>query len=137
MKLIVYTDGWARGNPWHSGLGVIIDAADGKELERRYKYLWEGTNNRAEALGAFYGIKRAIELGADEIDLFMDSMLIVEQLNGRWKIKDADLKKIHADIKTLLLEWSGKLNAKHIAREHNTRADALSNKAMDEGMGIA
>ena len=135
MHLVIYTDGWARGNPGPSGIGVVIDTHEWRELERRYKYLWEGTNNRAEALGAFYGIKRAIELWATEITLFMDSQLIVEQLNGRWKIKDADLKQVHSDIKNLLLDWGGKLTASHVRREQNQRADALSNKAMDEGMG--
>ncbi|USN58166.1 MAG: ribonuclease HI family protein [Candidatus Peribacteria bacterium] len=91
MKLKIYTDGGSRGNPGVSGIGVYITDEAGKEIEKRYKYLGTKTNNEAEYLGAYYGIQRGIELGATEIQLYMDSKLVISQLSGVWKIKKEEL----------------------------------------------
>ena len=129
MLLKVYTDGWSRGNPWEAGLGVYITDREGKALERRYKYLGITTNNVAEYTGALYGIKRARELGATEIELYMDSKLVIEQLQGNWKIKNEYLRQLASDIKYHLKDISISYN--WIPREKNSIADELSNKAMD------
>ncbi|HRI36653.1 MAG TPA: ribonuclease HI family protein [bacterium] len=133
MHLIVHTDGGARGNPGPAGIGVHIADKSGREVEKRYKYLGVKTNNQAEYLGAFYGVRRAIELGADDIELRMDSQLVVEQLSGRYKIKNPELREIHREIATMVGEWGGTIRYVHIPRERNKEADRLSNKAMDEG----
>jgi len=132
MKLIVYTDGWSRGNPWNSGIGVYITDSDWQEIEKRYKNLGIKTNNEAEYLGALYGIRRAIELGGKEIVLYMDSRLVIKQLSGEWKIKKHELKKIHWDIIALVTEFPGKVSYNWVRREDNTEADRLANIAMDE-----
>jgi len=130
MLLKVYTDGWSRGNPWEAGLWVYITDSEWKALEKRYKYLGVTTNNVAEYTGALYGIKRARELGATQVELYMDSKLVIEQLSGNWKIKNEYLKQLANDIKyhakglEITYHW--------IPREQNSVADALSNKAMDE-----
>jgi ribonuclease HI len=130
MLLKVYTDGWSRGNPWEAGLWVYITDREWKALEKRYKYLGVTTNNVAEYTGALYGIKRARELGATQVELYMDSKLVIEQLSGNWKIKNEYLKQLAQDIKyhskwiEIIYTW--------IPREQNSVADALSNKAMDE-----
>ena len=129
MLLRVYTDGWSRGNPWEAGLWVYITDREWKALERRYKYLGITTNNVAEYTGALYGIKRARELGATQVELYMDSKLVIEQLSGNWKIKNEYLKQLAQDIK---YHSKGiKIHYNWIPREQNTIADELSNKAMD------
>ena len=135
MKLLIYTDGWARFNPGPAGIGVFIADEQGKKIEGRYKYLGVATNNQAEYQGALHGIRRGIELGAHEIELRMDSNLVVEQLSGNFKIKNPELKIIFSEIQNLLEGWSGKIRFIHIRRELNKEADRLSNVAMDEGMG--
>lgn len=130
MLLKVYTDGWARGNPWEAGLWVYITDKEGTPLERRYKYLGITTNNMAEYTGALYGIRRALEMWATQIELYMDSKLVISQLSGEWKVKDAELKKIYLEI--LALIGDRKVSYTWIPREQNKEADALSNKAMDE-----
>ncbi len=130
MLLRVYTDGGSRGNPGEAGLWVYITDERGIPLERRYKYLGITTNNVAEYTGALYGIKRAIEIGATQIELYMDSKLVIQQLSWQWKIKNQDLRNIHWEISGII--WDTKMSYNWIPREQNTQADALSNKAMDE-----
>jgi ribonuclease HI len=132
MKLKVYTDWGSRGNPGHAWLGVYITDEWWKEIEKRYKSLWTKTNNEAEYLWAYFWIKRAIEIGAKHIELFMDSKLVINQLSWEWKIKKEELKIIHKDIWVLLQESKIKVTYNWIEREKNKQADRLSNVAMNE-----
>ncbi|MDD3646819.1 MAG: ribonuclease HI family protein [Candidatus Gracilibacteria bacterium] len=136
MKLKVFTDGGSRGNPGNAGIGVYITDENGREVEKRYKSLGTKTNNEAEYLGAYYGIKRAIELGAKQIELFMDSKLVISQLSGEWKIKKDELKKIYIDIIGEIGQAGVKVIYKWIRREENKEADRLSNVAMDNNKQI-
>ncbi len=133
-KLIVYSDGGARGNPGPAGLGVYICTPEHTPVERRYKYLGETTNNVAEYSGALLGIERAIALGATEIELRADSKLVIEQLKGNYKVKNPGLKEIHSEISKKLAGFTGQIEFVHVPREKNKEADRLSNVAMDEGM---
>jgi ribonuclease HI len=110
---------------------VYITDENDKEVEKRYKYLWIKTNNEAEYTAALLWIKRCIELGATQIELFADSDLVIKQLSGQWKIKKEELKILHTEIKnlianniTIVFHW--------IPRELNKEADRLSNVAMDK-----
>ena len=132
MKLKVYTDWGSRWNPGSAWLWVFITDEFWKSLEKRYKSLWIKTNNEAEYLWAFYGIKRAIELWATELDLFMDSNLVINQLSWNWKIKKDELKTLNQDILKLISDNSLKIYFNWIEREKNKEADRLSNIAMDE-----
>lgn len=132
MKLIVFTDGGSRGNPWISGCGVFITKSDGTPLERRHKFIGQATNNVAEYTAAFLGINRAIELWATEIDMRADSELLIEQLSGRYKIKNPELKKLAGQIGEILMDWWWHITFTHVYREQNKEADRLSNVAMDE-----
>ena len=132
MKLKVYTDWWSRGNPGNSWLGVYIVDEKGKEIEKRYKNLWIKTNNEAEYLWAYFWIKRAIELWATAIELYMDSKLVICQLNWEWKIKKDELKVINQDIRKLLTESKVEMMYNWVRREDNIQADRLSNIAMDQ-----
>jgi len=132
MKYKVYTDWGSRGNPWMSGLWVYITDMEGKEIEKRYKNLWIKTNNEAEYLWALYWIKRAVELWAKEVDLYMDSKLVISQLSWEWKIKKDELKIINTDILDIVKKSKLKVTYNWIRREQNKDADRLSNVAMDE-----
>jgi ribonuclease HI len=131
MKIKVYTDWWSRWNPWISWLWVYITDHLDVEIEKRYKNLWIKTNNEAEYLWAYYWIKRAIELWATIIELYMDSKLVISQLNWKRKIKKAELKQINDDIKKTINESNVELICNWIRREENKEADRLSNIAMD------
>lgn len=130
MKLKVYTDGGSRGNPGESGIWVYITDEQGLE-EKRYKYLGIKTNNEAEYTAAFLGIKRCIELGATEVELYADSDLVIKQLSGIRKIKKDELKILHSEIKQLISECNIQIRYTWIPREQNKEADRLSNVAMD------
>ncbi len=132
MFLKIYTDWGSRGNPWNSWIWVCIKDEDNKIIEKRYKNLGEKTNNEAEYLWAYYWIKRAIELWAKEIKLYMDSSLVINQLKWEWKIKKDELKKINDDISNLIKKAELKVDFQWIPREKNKEADRLSNVAMDE-----
>ena len=132
MKLKVYTDWGSRWNPGSAWLWVFITDEFWKSLEKRYKSLWIKTNNEAEYLWAFYGIKRAIELWATELDLFMDSNLVINQLSWNWKIKKDELKTLKQDILKLISDNYLKISFNWIEREKNKEAARLSNIAMDE-----
>lgn len=134
MKLKVYTDWGSRWNPGSAWLWVFITDEFWKSLEKRYKSLWIKTNNEAEYLWAFYGIKRAIELWATELDLFMDSNLVINQLSWNWKIKKDELKTLNQDILKLISDNSLKISFNWIEREKNKEADRLSNIAMDKNI---
>lgn len=132
MKLKVYTDGGSRWNPWESGIWVYITDENGFEVEKRYKYLGIKTNNEAEYLWAYFWIKRAVELWSNEIELYMDSDLVIKQLSGERKIKKEELKILNSDIKSLISEFNIKIHFHWIRREFNKEADRLSNVAMDK-----
>lgn len=132
MKLKVYTDGGSRGNPGESGIWVYITDKNGKEIEKRYKYLWIKTNNEAEYMWAYYWIKRAIELWSSDIELYMDSDLVIKQLSGVWKIKKQELQILHEQIQKIISSSWVKISYFWIRRELNQEADRLSNIAMDK-----
>lgn len=131
MKLKVYTDGGSRWNPGEAWIWVYITDENWFEVEKRYKYLWIKTNNEAEYLGAYFWIKRAVELWSNEIELYMDSDLVIKQLSWEWKIKKEELKILHSDIQSLISEFNIKIHFHWIRREFNKEADRLSNVAMD------
>ncbi len=132
MHIIIYSDGWSRWNPGPSGCGIFLVDPQGNTLEKRYKYIGVATNNIAEYTAAYLGITRAIELWATSIELRADSQLIVEQLSGRYKIKNTELKKIALSIFEAIASWWGNIIYTHVYRENNKEADRLSNVAMDQ-----
>lgn len=132
MKLKVFTDWWARGNPGSAGIWVFIIDEKNIPVEKRYKSLWVKTNNQAEYLWALSWINRAIELSATEIELYMDSQLVVNQLSWIFKMKNPELKEIKLEIDKIINSWWWKISFIHIPREQNKEADRLSNIAMDK-----
>ena len=136
--MIVRTDGAARGNPGPASLGaVLVDASspgarrpDAAPVASISEYLGIQTNNVAEYTAVLRALALAEEMGALELDLLLDSKLIVEQLGGRWRVKDAKLIPLHAEAKDRLARFS-RWSATHVPRAQNKQADALCNEAID------
>ncbi|WFE30541.1 bifunctional RNase H/acid phosphatase [Solwaraspora sp. WMMD791] len=135
MKVIVEADGGARGNPGPAGYGaVVLDAGSGAVLAERGEAIGVATNNVAEYQGLIAGLRAAAELGATAVDVRMDSKLVVEQMCGRWQIKNPGLRPLAAQAATLVREFD-MVSFGWIPREKNKRADALANRAMDRAAG--
>lgn len=130
-KLIIYSDGGARGNPGPAGAGVIIYDEKEKVVSKILKYLGEKTNNQAEYNALILGLQRAKVLGAKEVDCFLDSELLVRQLNRKYKIKDPDLAPLFIKIWNLTFSFK-KIKFYYVAREKNKEADKLVNEALDK-----
>ena len=131
MYVVIYTDGACRGNPGPSGIGASIENENGDEIATVSSYIGNGTNNRAEYIAAIEGVKKAIQLQAEEIELRMDSLLVVRQVEGLWKIKHPSLKILNQELKHALNSLK-KWRVKHVPREKNQRADSLANMALDK-----
>ena len=132
-KVVIYTDGGARGNPGPAGIGVVIFDENEEEILASYKkYLGKTTNNQAEYQGVVLGLEKAKELGVDEALVKVDSELICKQLTGEYKVKNPDFQQHFIKIHNLKLKFK-KVEFKHVRRELNKLADALANEAMDAG----
>ena len=133
MRLLIHTDGAARGNPGPAGAGAIIrDAATGAVIAEVAEPLGHATNNVAEWTAVLLALEDARRLGATHVDLRMDSELVARQISGIYRVKHADLKPLHAAVMDLLGGFEG-YTVGHVPRELNRDADRLSNVAIDGG----
>lgn len=134
--LIAHSDGGARGNPGPAGYGVVIQDESGCKVAQLSEYLGHQTNNFAEYQGLIAALEYALRHGPKALKLISDSELLVRQIKGIYKVKNATLKDLHARAEELIaqLEW---FSIGHALREHNRDADRLANEAMDKGMGRA
>lgn len=130
MKLILYTDGGARGNPGPAGAGAHLLDNEGNTVAELTEYLGETTNNQAEYRALLLALRKAKDLGATEIEVRADSELMVRQINGQYKVKNEALIPVYQEAKKHLLGFA-KWTIKHIPREQNKQADALANQAID------
>jgi ribonuclease HI len=130
MKLVVNVDGGARGNPGPAAIGAVVQRG-GEVLEERGERIGETTNNVAEYRALLLGIERARVLGASELELVGDSELIVRQVKGEYKVKDATLRELHGQVKRALRPFAGGWSIRHVRREQNAAADRLVNAALD------
>lgn len=131
-KIIIYTDGGARGNPGPAGIGAVLYNEDREVLAEISKYLGVATNNQAEYKALIFALKKALELEAEEVNCYLDSELVVCQLNREYKVKNKDLAPLFLEIHNLSLSFK-KITYTHIPRERNKQADKLANEAMDKG----
>jgi ribonuclease HI len=127
----LYTDGAARGNPGPAGAGAVILNPDGHIVAKIGKFLGDSTNNVAEYMGLILGLKRAKAMGIKELEVYSDSELLVKQLAGDYAVKAEHLRPLHDEAKALLQGFSF-IQVRHIPREENAQADAMSNRAIDE-----
>ena len=131
MKVIVEADGGSRGNPGAAGYGSVVWSADHTTVLAESKQaIGRATNNVAEYRGLIAGLEEAAKLGATEVEVLMDSKLVVEQMSGRWKVKHPDLVALHQEAKALALRFD-RISYAWIPRAENSHADRLANEAMD------
>lgn len=130
-KIIINTDGGARGNPGPAAIGVVI--APDKEYS---EYIGETTNNVAEYRAVVFGLKKAKALlggekaGNADVEIRSDSELLVSQMNGKYKVKEESLRELFVDVWNLMTEF-GSVSFVHVPREKNSHADALVNRELD------
>ena len=137
MRLLIHTDGAARGNPGPAGAGAILrDADTGEVMAEVAQGLGRATNNVAEWTAVRLALQEARRLGADRVDLRMDSQLVARQITGIYRVKHPDLQPIHAAVMALLRTFDG-YTVGHVPRELNKDADRLSNVAIDEPRAFA
>jgi ribonuclease HI len=132
-KLIIYTDGGARGNPGPAGIGAIAKNNDNEIIFEISEFIGKTTNNQAEYKALVFAIKKAKELKIEEVDFYLDSELVVKQLNGQYKVKNKDLMPLFLEINNLKKQFK-KITFSHVRREFNKEADRLANMAMDKGV---
>lgn len=128
--LTVNVDGGARGNPGPAAIGVVIRNGNGDVVEEVGEKIGKATNNVAEYRALLRGIELAKANGATQLELIGDSELVVRQVEGRYKVKNAGMKKLHEEVKRALRgvdSWS----IRHVRREQNSDADRLVNEALD------
>lgn len=137
MKVIVEADGGARGNPGPAGYGAVVwDADHARVLGERKEAIGHTTNNVAEYRGLIAGLEEAARLGATEVEVLMDSKLVVEQMSGRWKVKNPDIAKLHQQASALVGRFD-RVSFTWIPRADNSHADRLANEAMDAAAGMS
>ena len=130
MRHHLYTDGGARGNPGPAGIGARLLTAEGILVDELSDVIGDATNNVAEYEALLAGLELALDRGVRRLTVFMDSELVVRQLTGRYKVKNTDLKALHAEAARRLHGFR-EVDVKHIPREQNADADRLVNEALD------
>jgi ribonuclease HI len=129
-RLIVNVDGGARGNPGPAAIAAVITSPNGEVIEERGERIGSATNNVAEYRALLLGLERAQALGAAEVELIGDSELIVRQVEGEYKVKDEDLRRLNAQVVKALGRFD-RWSIRHVRREDNEAADRLVNAALD------
>lgn len=131
--LHVFTDGASRGNPGPAGIGVVILDEAGGPVEEWGDYLGPTTNNVAEYSALLSALKRLKDLRPSRVHFHLDSELIVRQLSGQYRVRDAKMKRLHEEVR-LRLTAVPDHEFQHVGRERNARADQLANEAIDNAL---
>lgn len=132
---IIHTDGGSRGNPGPAACSFVAEE-NGLEIFKSSKYLGSTTNNVAEYRGVILALewlisKSSSTVGGSSATFFLDSELVVKQINGLYKVKDENLRNLFFEVLTLIKKFKGSINFKHIPREKNKIADLLVNQELD------
>ena len=130
-RAVLYADGACRGNPGPAGSGAALVDEDGQVVAEAVKFLGHGTNNVAEYTALIIGLEEALKHEVEDLEVRMDSKLVVEQMNGKWKVRDAKLRPLAIRAGELVARLP-KVRIRHIPREANAIADLLANRAIDE-----
>ena len=131
MTLLGFTDGASRGNPGESGIGVILRNDQGTTVSLIGEYIGRATNNVAEYRALLRCLALARELGCTRLIVHSDSELMVRQLQGRYRVKDAALKRHYTEVQTALKQAPFSFEIHHVDRSQNRDADTLANRAID------
>ena len=127
----LFSDGACRGNPGQGGAGAVITDETDSILWEGSQYLGHCTNNIAEYKALILGLKGALAQGFNRLDVYLDSELLANQINGSYKVKSEHLKKLMREVRELLASFEA-VGVKHVLRCHNAQADKLANRAIDE-----
>ena len=130
MKARLFTDGGARGNPGPAAYGFVLEAEDGTVLAAHGEAIGTATNNVAEYSALLAGLRRAAELGVDELEVVSDSELMVKQMTGVYRVKNEALRDLSLEAARLARALP-RITYTHVRREHNELADRLVNEALD------
>ncbi len=130
MKARLFTDGGARGNPGPAAFGYVLEAEDGRVLAAHGEAIGVATNNVAEYRALVAGLTQAAEMGVDEVDVISDSELLVKQMRGEYKVKNAALRELSNEAQDLAARLKT-VTFEAVRREHNELADRLVNEALD------
>ena len=130
MRAKLFTDGGARGNPGPAAYGYVLEAEDGTVLAAHGERIGVATNNVAEYRALIAGLEKAVELAVPEVEVVSDSELLVKQMNGEYRVKNAALQDLSIQASRLAREL-GKVSYTAVRREHNKLADQLVNEALD------
>jgi probable phosphoglycerate mutase len=130
LKAKLSTDGGARGNPGPAAYGYVLEADDGTVLDARGETIGVATNNVAEYSGLIAGLRKAVEVGVDELEVVSDSELIVRQMEGEYKVKNEALRALFEEASELA-DRLPKVRYTSVRRVHNELADKLVNEALD------
>jgi len=133
-RVVVNVDGGARGNPGPAAVAAVAATPGGDALASRGEAIGRATNNVAEYRALLLGIALAQELGAAEVDLVGDSELVVKQVKGEYRVKDQNLRPLHAEVRSALAGFE-RWSIRHVRREHNEAADRLVNETLDRAAG--
>ena len=133
MKYIIYTDGGARGNPGPGGAGAVIYDINNKIIKECSRFLGYTTNNKAEYQALILGLEEAKKIKASIVDCYLDSKLVVEQLNRKYKVKNQELGVLFLKVWNLS-QYFKQVNFYHIPREKNKKADSLVNQVLDRNL---
>ncbi|MBE9512507.1 MAG: ribonuclease HI family protein [Chloroflexi bacterium] len=129
-KVIIHADGASRGNPGPAAIGATIEGEAGQRLASISQRIGRATNNQAEYRALIVALKEAIKLGTSEADIYLDSELVVRQVNGKYRVKNTALKPLYQEVKRLQGLLRGSV-VSHIPRQQNTEADTLANAALE------
>jgi len=132
-QLRAWVDGGARGNPGPAGFGARIEDFEGHLVREESGFLGVATNNVAEYQGLIAALRAAVEMSAATLEVRADSELMVRQMNGQYRVKNAGLKPLHAEAKSLAARIP-RFSIRHVPREENREADRLVNLAIDRGV---
>jgi ribonuclease HI len=130
VRVHLATDGAARGNPGPAGIGAVVTDDGGRVLARVAEGIGVATNNVAEYRAAIEGLRAAADLGADEVILKADSRLLIEQLRGKFRVKNPTLQVLHAEAREQMRRFQ-RVRLVHVARELNKAADKAANEGVD------
>ncbi|MBA1335969.1 MAG: hypothetical protein HPY66_1788 [Firmicutes bacterium] len=129
-KLIIYTDGGSRGNPGDAGIGIAIFDEEENLVAEISRYIGTQTNNIAEYYALVRALEEALTLNAKSVEIYLDSELVVKQVNGEYKVKNEGLIPLYGIVKAYLDKFE-KYSIRHVRRENNKLADKLANRGMD------
>jgi ribonuclease HI len=129
----LYTDGACRGNPGSGGAGVLLTDKEGNTVATVKRYLGDCTNNIAEYQALILGLEEALACGCRKLQIFADSELLVRQVKGLYRVKNANLMDLMGRVRVLLSRFEG-YEIEHVPRGMNTQADRLANEAIDESL---